>query len=123
MSVAATSGVLIGGGGQDSIFDHNQSNDSIVIGGNTSYNTNLTAIVAILADWTKSGATFIDRVTTLKTGTTAGLYTLQSKLTVFDDGFADSLGGLAGTDWFFARVGQDTTDVEPGDETIQFMNL
>jgi hypothetical protein len=116
--------LLIGGSGADSLSGG--GGDDILVGGTTSYfneatrTVNLTALDAILAEWASANS-YAVRVNNIRTGggLTAGLVLNGSS--VLDDGAADTLGGGAGSDWFFAHTsgtGKDSlTDAIAG-ETV-----
>jgi PKD domain/RTX calcium-binding nonapeptide repeat (4 copies) len=87
--------LLIGGKGTDVIAG--SAGDDILIGGYTTYDSNQTALQAVMAVW-NSSASFSDRVASL-TGT-GGL--LRSGVTVLDDDAQDVLSGDDGRDLYFA---------------------
>ena len=104
--------LLIGGGGQDVLVS--QSGSDIEIGGETAFDANLTALDAILGEWTSTNSYAVRIANLSGTGTgktfasryngnvflTAG----TSNATVFDDDASDVLSAGGGTDWFFADV-------------------
>ncbi len=98
--------LLIGGLGADTL--HGGGGDDILIGGYSDYDANLTALYAIMKEWTRTDANYSARVNHLNgslSGGLNGLTFLTSKTvhTVFDEAAIDSLFGEAGSDWFFAR--------------------
>lgn len=94
--------ILIGGTGADSITGG--AADDLIIHGSTRYDANTAALDALLAEWSRTTATYAQRVTRLRTG--VGGLNGANKLTgaVADDLATDSMSGGAGQDWFFARV-------------------
>jgi hypothetical protein len=103
--------LLIGGDGIDGITGG--SADDIVIGGWTDWDSNTTALTALLAEWSRTDAAtalYSHRIDDLRTGTSDpgrlnGSYFLNAQ-TVHDDGKADVLRGGPGTDWFWANVAE-----------------
>ena len=101
--------VLLGGKGADSI--NGNTDEDVLISGDTSYDGNQAALGAIMAEWS-SNKTYAVRVSNLLNGT--GL-TGGRKLdgndgatqTVFADADVDSLSGNQGTDVFWANLVAD----------------
>jgi hypothetical protein len=95
---------LIGGSGQD-----------LLIGGTTSFNNNMTALAAIMAEWTSADdyATKIARLTGTQSGGANGS-TLLTNATVQNSGKANTLTGGAGVDWFWKSALDVVTDVNNG---------
>jgi hypothetical protein len=95
--------ILIGGLGNDVL--HGNGGNDILIGGTASYDTNLSALCAVLREWGRTDVSYSTRVNHLKGGAGGlnGSFVLTTA-TVFDDGVTDTLYGDAGSDWFFARV-------------------
>jgi hypothetical protein len=92
--------IIIGGAGGDTITGG--GGDNILIGGTTSYDTNLTALDAILAEWTNPTLAIGQRTRALKKGIVAGGQTYAlNESTVFADNAPDSLIGGPGINWFF----------------------
>jgi hypothetical protein len=93
--------IIIGGAGADQITG--SAGDNILIGGTTAYNTNLTALDAIFAEWTNPTLTIGQRTQALKKGIVVGGQTYAlNKSTVFADNAPDSMIGGPGINWFFA---------------------
>jgi len=97
---------MIGGLGADTL--RGGGGDDILIGGYTVYDANLTALCAIMKEWSRTDANYNTRVNHLSGSLGGGLngsYFLTAKTvkTVYDDAAIDSLFGEAGLDWFFAR--------------------
>src|SRR5262249_7052558 len=114
--------VIIGGGGADQLFGG--GGDNILVSGTTAYDRNLTALTAIMSEWTRSGYNFHQRGDHLMNGGGLnGSFVLnadptQGPVTVFDDAAPDVLtGGFgSGLDWFFSGNGSDTiANGKPGD--------
>jgi hypothetical protein len=122
--------LVIGGGGADSIRTvAANTGDNILIGGTTSYDTNLAALSAIFAEWTRTDLSFADRFSDLFDGTNGagatplnvvnGQLVLLNGSTVHADTSPDTLtGGGKGTsgtgtgrNWFF--VDSDDTITNP----------
>jgi hypothetical protein len=110
--------VIIGGLGADTLVGG--GGDNILIGGTTAYDTNLTALAAIMAEWTRTDLSFEQRLADLNSDAPParalnGPYELNKK-TVFDDGAADTLSGGAGLDWFLYDEKLDIlSNVKPRD--------
>jgi hypothetical protein len=111
----------IGTGGVSGSIDG--GGDSILIGGTTAYDQNLTALQAIMAEFARTDRNFHQRVNDIMTGTGLnGPYVLNTDptlgpVTVFDDGAADTLTGGGGLDWFFVHKRQDLiVNKKPGDK-------
>jgi uncharacterized protein (TIGR03118 family) len=105
--------ILIGGTGRDILIGGR--GDDLLIGGSTAYDTNTTALLQILKEWT-SADSYTARVAALRTGAN-GLPKLDST-TVTDDGVRDILVGGPGLDWFFTGP-QDRT---PGKRSTEQVN-
>ena len=123
--------VLLGGPGYDIIFG-GPGNDIIIggldtdlllgsfgrdliIGGNTAFDDNDSALLAIKAEWTNSEHSYVDRVANIRGDETSasfgsrlnGEFFLKSggeDATVFDDEYVDLLFGGFGRDWFFGDL-------------------
>lgn len=92
--------LIIGGGGPDQITGG--GGDNILIGGTTLWDTNPTALLAIINEWINPSLRFDQRVNALRTGIVVGgkTYALNSS-TVHADSSPDSLIGGGGRNWFF----------------------
>jgi hypothetical protein len=113
--------IIIGGAGGDHLFGGR--GDNILISGTTSYDTNLTALQALMNEWTRSGYNPHQRADHLTNGTGLnGPYVLNTDptlgpVTVFDDGLADELNGGDGWSWFFFHRANDIiNNRKPGDK-------
>ena len=107
--------LLIGGLGADRLTG--TKDDDLLVAGWTSYDANLVALNAVMAEWA-SAATYVLRIAHL-TGATGGLnagnYLIGSDVanqTVFDDNAVDRLTGSQGTDWFLANTVADNSLVK-----------
>ena len=117
--------VLIGGADADDLFGG--PDDDILIGGTTSHDQNVTALLAVLAEWSRTDLDYDQRILNLRSGGGLnGLIVLTASApnpTVFDDQAKDSLRGGLGRDWFFAKISGQyqyrdrlfDSDLEPGE--------
>ncbi|MFO0852207.1 MAG: hypothetical protein U0871_27135 [Gemmataceae bacterium] len=95
--------VLIGGAGADRLVGN--AEDDILDAGLTVFDTDESALSALLCAWTDTGRTYQQRVDAIAlTGVGPGNAVRLNVSTVFDDGAADVLTGTSGSDWFFANV-------------------
>ncbi len=96
--------ILIAGIGNDYLFG--EGGEDIMIGGTTSHDNNVTALAAILAEWT-SGNSYETRVSNIRQGLgqsdgfTLNAGTLPAASTVQDDGFSDEVYSGGDRDWLF----------------------
>ncbi|MGB2824771.1 MAG: Ig-like domain-containing protein, partial [Phycisphaerae bacterium] len=116
--------LLIGGLGADRIVG--TAAEDILVAGATSYDNNLVALCALMAEWTSS-SDFATRVAHIMgpVGGLNGSYFLNADpangpVTVFCDDAQDKLTGGGGADWFLANLNGDgvldkITDLRPGD--------
>lgn len=98
--------LLIGGQGADLLVGG--EGEDILIGGTTSYDTNVSSLKSLMAEWKRTDQTYSQRMDHLTGKTSGGLNggaTLKSN-TVKDDGTADQLKGLGGMDWFWGVVAE-----------------
>jgi hypothetical protein len=99
--------------------------DNILIAGTTAYDTNLTALDAIMAEWTRTDLSFEQRLAHLisngqNDGRLNGPYVLNKK-TVMDDGSQDSITGGGGLDWVFLNRKNDLlVNRKPQDHVTEF---
>jgi hypothetical protein len=98
--------LLIGGGGKDVL--HADSGNAILIGGSTVYDNNLSALLAILAEWSRTDADYNTRILHLTNGGGLNGSNVLTKETVIDDGAVDQLFGSTGNgaplNWFWASA-------------------
>jgi hypothetical protein len=101
---------MIGGLGKDTLYGNND--DDILIGGYTVYDYNLTALDAIMAEWS-SNKSYNERVAYLSSGS-GFAYQLRANATsagartIEDDEVTDTLYGEDGKDWFLANTDNDS---------------
>jgi Ca2+-binding RTX toxin-like protein len=102
--------LLIGGLGGDTL--HGNGGDDIVIGNSTAYDTNLSALLALMAEWGRTDADYATRVGHLFGSIGGGLNggNLLNNSTVYDDAANDELYGEAGSDWFFYTASGSNDD-------------
>ncbi|HEY2586240.1 MAG TPA: calcium-binding protein [Tepidisphaeraceae bacterium] len=114
--------ILIGGGGSDTLVGG--AGDNILIGDSTIYDTNMTALNAIFAEWTRTDLSFEQRVADLNSPgnqprSLNGNYTLDKK-SILSDGAPDTLTGGTGLTWAFVTKKQDTfTSKSPRDHVTE----
>jgi Ca2+-binding RTX toxin-like protein len=112
--------LMIGGLGADTITG--SKDEDILIAGWTSFDDNLAALSAIMAEWGSTAITNANRVAHLS-GTAGGLngstFLRGSDVsggvgnqTVFDDNAVDRLTGSQGFDWFMANTALDNSTVK-----------
>jgi autotransporter-associated beta strand protein len=107
--------LLIGGLGADLLLG--RPGDDILVGGSTAWDTDETALSAIMGEWT-SAADYQTRVAHLRGTMPGGLngsFVLNGT-TVLDDLEVDLLSGGGGLDWFFTGVGDVIVHLAPGEE-------
>lgn len=102
--------ILIGGKGSDTITGG--ADDDLNVGGNTNYDTNTTALLAILAEWQRTDLDYTSRIAHIRgpSGGKNGSFFFNSS-TVHDDAIVDHLTGGSGMDWFWAQVSGEITDL------------
>jgi Ca2+-binding RTX toxin-like protein len=61
--------ILIGGNGSDKLDASRATSDNILVGGTTDYDTNVAALDAVFAEWTRTDLNFKDRFSDLANGT------------------------------------------------------
>lgn len=97
--------LLIGGAGRDIL--NAAAGDSVLIGGTTDYDSSDAALAALLAEWSRTNATYQQRVAHLTGAVAGGLngsFSLNAA-TVANDVTVDLLLGGPGSDLFFASRG------------------
>src|SRR5262249_6920407 len=80
------------------------SGDDLLIAGTSDFDHSVAALNAIMAEWSRTDASYAVRIAHLRDGQSGGLngpYLLNAA-TVHNNGAADRLGGGPGLDWFFA---------------------
>jgi uncharacterized repeat protein (TIGR01451 family) len=111
--------ILIGGKGENTL--EGTQGENLLIGGYTTPDAHQAALDLLLAEWSRTDASYAMRVAHLR-GTLPGglneIHTLSSA-TVVDNQHVDSLMGGLGEDWFFAHTAGDDADnisaIEPGE--------
>jgi hypothetical protein len=99
-----TASVLIGGDDED-----------ILIGGSTAYDKDLSALLAVMKEWTRTDEGYATRVANLTSG--SGVPLLDATK-VTGNGGGNTLTGGAGLDLFFGSLTLDTSDWDPSTETF-----
>jgi Ca2+-binding RTX toxin-like protein len=89
------SDLVIGGLGTDTL--QGNVNSDIVIGGWTAYDNSLANLQSIMSVWKSSDSYALRSASLQATGFAARL---ESEVSVFDDGVADTVAGGDGEDWF-----------------------
>jgi Ca2+-binding RTX toxin-like protein len=109
--------VLDGGTGDDILIGGFTSFDTQVTSTGTTHDINVTALQAIMAEWTRTDISYDQRVNHLRKGGGLNGSFVLNKTTVFDDGMVNILTGGAGQDWFFKGKKDVITDLA-GNERI-----
>jgi Ca2+-binding RTX toxin-like protein len=108
--------VLIGRQGSDTLLG--QDGDDLLIAGATAFDVDRTALLAVMAEWSRSDVDVATRVAHLRGQQAGGLngpYTL-TPATVTNDAVVNTLTGGNGINWFFCALGRDQlTDFEDWD--------
>src|SRR5262249_6901912 len=102
--------ILIGGGGRGKWRAGRGATGRIA--GFTDFDANLKALKALETEWSRTDATYAQKVAHLTGGATGGLnagFALGAS-TVHDDGDSDTLVGGDGLDLFFAHLGKGKKD-------------
>jgi hypothetical protein len=111
-------GILIGGGGADTITGNGQD---ILISGTTSYDSNIAALDAILAEWSSTDS-YATRITNISIGITVGSNTYAwNATTVQSDGVTNTVndGNQASqSNWFIVSSLDRVTRKSNETETI-----
>jgi hypothetical protein len=113
--------IVIGGGGADILTARG---DAVLISGSTTYDTNLIALDAILAEWSRTNASYQTRVNNLigpsAGGTAGGLNGPYyfNPITVSSDGAKNILVGGSGPDLFFAGVLDSVFGKKAGEKEV-----
>jgi hypothetical protein len=94
------------------------SDDNILIGGTTDWDTDLTALTAIMTEWTQTTVDYADRVDHLLNGGGLADPFLLNTLTVHGNGGGNTLLGGTGLSLYFGNPSSDTTDWDPTTETF-----
>jgi hypothetical protein len=113
--------LMIGGDGADTLTAA-ASGQAMMIGARTIYDSNLTALDAILAEWA-SGNNYATRISNILTGSTTG-YALTSSAVIADStGAADTMSGpttgAAPLNWFIKKSPADKVTKRASETTTQ----
>ncbi|MFO0881652.1 MAG: calcium-binding protein [Gemmataceae bacterium] len=106
--------ILIGGADADTLTGG--ANDDILIGGSTTYDANISALNAIMAEWGRSDvayATKVARINGTATGGLNGSFRFNDAA-ITDDVEDTSLLGGDGVDWFLASILAEVDDQNTG---------
>jgi acrosin len=116
--------ILLGGAGADAL--DGGAGDDILIGGITTYDANISALNAIMAEWGRTGVAYATRVGRIFGSASGGLngsYRFNDATISDDAGAADVLSGGAGMDWFLTSAGDSISDLHTGGtETQKIVN-
>jgi hypothetical protein len=122
---------LLGGGGRDLLFGgagtdvlRGGAGDDLLVGGPTAYDADLAALALLRAEWTRTDADYLTRISHLNGSAAGGLNgsAVLNGQTVHDDGCVDDLWGEAGQDWFICNGGTNpdhANDLEAGEIDTQ----
>jgi hypothetical protein len=102
--------ILIGGGGSAAL--HAGSGDDILIGGSTTYDANVTALLALIGEWGRTDIGYAIRVQDLfgsGSGGQNGADVLTAQ-TIMRDRVVNQLFGGAGMDWFWLSENSTSAD-------------
>jgi CSLREA domain-containing protein len=113
--------ILIGGAGTDMVSGN--GGDDILIGGTTLWDANPLALCQLMAEWSRTDADYLTRISHLRDGSAGELNGafLLNLASVFEDVATDVLVGNAGMDWFFAKTSgpnQDLVVDQKSDEVL-----
>jgi hypothetical protein len=94
------------------------SDDDILIGGTTDWDTNSTALTAIMTEWTQMTDSYADRVDHLLNGGGLADPWLLNTTTVHGNGGGNTLLGGTGQSLYFGDPNSDVNDWNPATETF-----
>jgi len=114
--------LLIGGTGADQL--RGGDGDDILIGEKTCYDSNITALTAMMAEWSRTDLGYSGRIAHLsgQPGGLNGPYVLTPD-TVHTDGESDDLWGFGGQDWFFAKLSGPNPDKIKNQDPSEIVTL
>jgi hypothetical protein len=92
--------ILIGGGGIDQVLGG--TGDNILIGGGVASELTLSALDAVMREFTRTDEDFLTRLTHILSGNGTNDPAYLNPDTVVNDGAANVLTGGSGSNWFFA---------------------
>jgi Ca2+-binding RTX toxin-like protein len=103
--------ILIGGLGADTLSGG--AGDDILANGTTTYDIFGAGMAAIMAEWTRTDRTYVQRVQDLKTGGAGSLNgtNFLDSSTFIDDNSVNTLTGGGNTDWFFGKTVGSPQDI------------
>jgi hypothetical protein len=103
--------LMIGGDGADRIVGNNE--DDILISDWTAHDSSTAALSAIMAEWTRTDRTYLQRISNLMNGSGLNGSVVLNASTIFADADADKLTGSSGNDWFiYDQVNDRVTDLQ-----------
>jgi hypothetical protein len=124
--------VIIGGAGADTLDASAATSDNILIGGTTDFDTNLAALDAIFAEWTRTDLSFKDRFSDLYSGSNGAAATplnmvngqliLLTNTTVHADSSPDTLTGSNQTDPATAKRAHNWFFFDADDTLVNFLS-
>ncbi|WP_020472909.1 DUF4394 domain-containing protein [Zavarzinella formosa] len=110
--------VLSGNGGRDIIIGGSQDDqlnggagDDILIDGETEFDSDVTGLMLLQAEWVRTDETYAQRLAHLRLGGGLNGTAVLDSTSVFTDEAVDKLTGGAGTDWFFANISIPPIDI------------
>ncbi len=107
--------LLIGGTGADTLAGN--GDEDILINGTTAHDANGLALLALMAEWTRTDLDYYSRIANLRNGGGLNDPFRLNNATVFVDGDADQLVGGTGLDWFWTDAA-DVTDAVAASEKV-----
>jgi Ca2+-binding RTX toxin-like protein len=101
--------ILIGGSGADSL--NGGAGDDILIAGTTTFDSNPSALVAIMTEWASADSYSVRINVLMNVGVANGMVKLNTSTVLGDPTqTVNTLTGGAGLDWFFATSKDNITD-------------
>jgi Ca2+-binding RTX toxin-like protein len=108
-TITAGSGrsILIGSAGADIL--NGGSEQDLLIGDSTSYDNNVAALYALMAEWKRTDIGYAERINHLRGSTAGGLNgsTLLTAAAIQDDNKTDQIFGSGSLDWFWGDVEEE----------------
>src|SRR5262249_58005637 len=105
--------LLIAGGSASVLIG--ADDDDLLIGGTTDYDTDVTALLAIMSEWTRTDEDYATRVGNLTSGTGAPLL---DGTTVHGNGGGHLFLGGGGVNLYYGDLQPDAYDRDPGAPTV-----
>jgi hypothetical protein len=106
--------LLIAGGTGSTLIGG--TDEDILIGGTTTLDTNAAALLAIMAEWTRTDLGYLDRVDHILNGGGLNAGNVLNATTVTGNKAGNTLTGGPGLDLFFGDLNLDTTDYDAANE-------